>query len=343
MVAAMEEISRDSAATNEQVLELEHDIEGTREAVAQSLLVLEESADASAEAAAELTRLDSEAAQATSLADSARESQESVQGKLDELASATYRGVVVDPLTNAANSGDPQAMIDRAAYMGVLAEGTNTELNRLKEANRGAAEQATRANAAVAEAGWIRSELRQSERLAQKTHDELERHQGELERQHSELEARQAELQMKVSEVQARVDALDPTARSRWQSKDNPLDPNLSGIGAEGAVAAALGKLGSPYAWGAAGPDAFDCSGLMFWSYQQEGKMIPRTSQAQLAGGTPVSRSELQPGDIVGYYPGVTHVGMYIGNGQVVHASDYGIPVQVVAVDSMPFQGAARY
>ena len=52
---------------------------------------------------------------------------------------------------------------------------------------------------------------------------------------------------------------------------------------------------------------------------------------------------KLEPGDIVGYYPGVTHVGMYIGNGQVVHASDYGIPVQVVPLNSMPITGTARY
>ena len=81
----------------------------------------------------------------------------------------------------------------------------------------------------------------------------------------------------------------------------------------------------------------------MYWSYAQNGKTIPRTSQAQLAGGTPVSLSELRPGDIIGYYPGITHVGMYIGDGQVVHASDYGIPVQVVPLNSMPVQGAVRY
>jgi len=81
----------------------------------------------------------------------------------------------------------------------------------------------------------------------------------------------------------------------------------------------------------------------MFWAYQQMGKSIPRPSSAQIAGGTPVSREQLQPGDIVGYYSGVSHVGIYIGDGKIVHASDYGIPVQVVSVDSMPFAGASRY
>ena len=147
-----------------------------------------------------------------------------------------------------------------------------------------------------------------------------------------------------------------PDQKQRWVDRNGPIDVDVdeflgrlsdaadavSSIGG-GVVGAAMSKLGAPYSWGAVGPDAFDCSGLMYWAYQQMGKSIPRTSQAQVAGGTPVSRDELQPGDIVGYYPGVTHVGMYIGDGKVVHASDYGIPVQVVSVDSMPFAGAARY
>ncbi len=102
-------------------------------------------------------------------------------------------------------------------------------------------------------------------------------------------------------------------------------------------------KLGAPYGWGATGPSEFDCSGLVYWAFQQQGKTVPRTSQAQMDGGTPVSRAELQPGDVVGYYPGATHVGIYVGDGKLVHASDYGIPVQVVGVDSMPFYGARRY
>ena len=153
------------------------------------------------------------------------------------------------------------------------------------------------------------------------------------------------------------VDGLSPEDRRRWVDRNGPIDVDVEQflgdlkkkvgsdgpVNATGVVAAAMSKLGSPYSWGATGPSAFDCSGLMFWAYQQEGKSIPRTSSAQIAGGQSVSVNDLQPGDIVGYYPGVTHVGMYIGDGKIVHASDYGIPVQVVPVDSMPIQGAARY
>lgn len=112
-----------------------------------------------------------------------------------------------------------------------------------------------------------------------------------------------------------------------------------------GAVSAALSKVGAPYQWGATGPDSFDCSGLMVWAFQQIGKAIPRTSYAQVGSGTsiPANLASLVPGDIIAYYSGASHVGMYIGDGKIVHASDYGIPVQVVAWDSMPVYGATRY
>ena len=130
-----------------------------------------------------------------------------------------------------------------------------------------------------------------------------------------------------------------------WRAKDNPIVDGLASLlGSSGAVDAAMTKVGSPYSWGAAGPDAFDCSGLMYWAYQQLGKSIPRTSQAQLAGGTPVSRDQLQPGDLIGFYEGITHVGMYVGDGMIIHASTYGVPVQVVPIEQGgPYMGAVRY
>ncbi|WP_194291421.1 C40 family peptidase, partial [Cumulibacter manganitolerans] len=108
---------------------------------------------------------------------------------------------------------------------------------------------------------------------------------------------------------------------------------------AQGAVQAALSKLGSPYVWGAAGPNSFDCSGLTMWAYGQVGVSLPHSSSAQAAAGTTVPLSSLAPGDIV-WMPG--HVGMYIGNGQVVHAPTTGDVVKVVALSSMGWQKGIR-
>ncbi len=101
---------------------------------------------------------------------------------------------------------------------------------------------------------------------------------------------------------------------------------------ASAAVAAALSKEGSAYVYGAAGPSAFDCSGLTSWAWAQAGVTIPRTSGGQ-AGLPQVSLSELQPGDLVTYYSPVSHVAMYIGGGQVIHASTESRPVYITSVE----------
>ncbi|GEL22988.1 hypothetical protein PSU4_19420 [Pseudonocardia sulfidoxydans NBRC 16205] len=103
-----------------------------------------------------------------------------------------------------------------------------------------------------------------------------------------------------------------------------------------------MSKLGAPYRYGSAGPSAFDCSGLMYWAFKQAGVTIPRTSRAQSTFGTPVSKANLQPGDLVFFYKPVSHVAMYIGNGKVVHASTAGQPVKISTLASMPFSGARR-
>ena len=112
---------------------------------------------------------------------------------------------------------------------------------------------------------------------------------------------------------------------------------------AQKAVDTALAQRGDMYGYGSTGPDRFDCSGLTTFAYRAAGVTLPRTSKAQAAFGTPVSKADLRPGDLVFFYSPVSHVGMYIGNGQMVHASTAGKPVAVVQLDSMPsFSGARR-
>lgn len=106
---------------------------------------------------------------------------------------------------------------------------------------------------------------------------------------------------------------------------------------------AAMSKQGAPYVWGATGPSSFDCSGLTSWAYNQVGKAIPRTSGAQASGGTPVSLNALQPGDIISYYSGASHVAIYIGDGKIVHAVNEGTPVQVNDINYMPINNAVRF
>ena len=108
------------------------------------------------------------------------------------------------------------------------------------------------------------------------------------------------------------------------------------------AMQKALGKVGSPYRYGAAGPNAFDCSGLVNWAFKNSGKSLPRTSGAMSRVGTPVSKSALQPGDLVFFYKPVSHVGIYIGNGKIVHASSRKSPVKISDMGRMKFTAARR-
>ncbi len=103
-----------------------------------------------------------------------------------------------------------------------------------------------------------------------------------------------------------------------------------------------MGQVGDAYVYGAAGPDAYDCSGLTMAAWAAAGVALPHSSSAQYGSGPQISASALQPGDLVFYYSPISHVGMYIGNGMIVHAANPGRGVRIDAVDSMPYSGAVR-
>jgi cell wall-associated NlpC family hydrolase len=120
-----------------------------------------------------------------------------------------------------------------------------------------------------------------------------------------------------------------------------PTNVPVSGRAAA-AVNYALAQVGDSYVYGAAGPNAFDCSGLTMMAWAQAGVGLPHSSSAQQGSGTPVSSSSLQPGDLVFYYSPVSHVAIYIGGGRIVHAANPSTGVAVAGVFSMPYSGAVR-
>lgn len=304
LIEEVSKVAREVSAKNEEVKELEDELQAKEE---------------------ELVNLEAQAQDAQAAADEAEKLLQAQQSNVDGIAQSRYRGDTLDPFIATLNSGDPTSAVERLGYLGAISRDAQRSLNSIAEISDAVEESRAQADDAVAQAKKIKSEL---------------------EKERDAVVADRADLEQRQQEIEDRVDSLSPDLRAAWENQNGPItDIDLADLGANatGAVAAALSKQGSPYSWGATGPSAFDCSGLMAWAYQQQGKSIPRTSQAQIAGGQSVSINDLQPGDIVGYYPGVTHVGMYIGNGQIVHASTYGVPVQVVPVDSMPITGASRY
>ena len=140
-----------------------------------------------------------------------------------------------------------------------------------------------------------------------------------------------------------------PAATTTTRSASRPAvqaQPQAAAVPASGrasaAIAFAMAQIGKAYVYGATGPNAYDCSGLMMRAWAAAGVSIPRTSQAQYSAGTHVSLSQLQPGDLVFYYSGLTHVGMYIGGGKIVNAENPSVGIIVAPLTSMPVVGATR-
>ncbi|MEV5848938.1 NlpC/P60 family protein [Streptomyces sp. NPDC051985] len=254
----------------------------------------------------------------------------SARDALGSIAAAQYRDGGIDPAWQLALSSDPDQYLEDAA----LAE-------RAGDRQAGAV---TR----------VRGQLREIEQLRGAAHVEL----ASLRSRQAELKRQKTAINGKLGEARQLLDRLSPQQRAAVTSSDGSGRASRSAPDAraplsQGSVAApdaraaaavsyAYAKLGSPYVWGATGPDAFDCSGLAQAAYRSAGVSIPRTTYAQINAGRRVSRSELQPGDLVFFYSGISHVGIYIGNGQMIHAPNPSAPVRIAPIDEMPFAGATR-
>ncbi|MEU7571751.1 MULTISPECIES: NlpC/P60 family protein [unclassified Micromonospora] len=121
--------------------------------------------------------------------------------------------------------------------------------------------------------------------------------------------------------------------------------PSIDGVvssAARTAIKTACAQVGDPYVWGATGPNSFDCSGLTQYAYKAAGISLTHFTGAQWNEGRKISASEARPGDLVFFFSDLHHVGLYLGNGLMVHAPRTGKPVQVAKVQYMPVAGYRR-
>ncbi|WP_225825179.1 NlpC/P60 family protein [Streptomyces naphthomycinicus] len=256
----------------------------------------------------------------------------SARDALGTIAAAQYRDGGIDPAWQLALSSDPDHYLAGAAL-----------------AERAGDRQA----AAVS---GVRQQLREIERLRGAARIELR----SLRSRQAELKRQKKTVTGKLDEARRLLSRLTPRQRTEVTGADGtggrasrsavdprePLEPAGSAAAptarAAAAVSYAYAKLGSPYVWGATGPNAFDCSGLAQAAYRSAGISLPRTTYAQINAGRRVSRSELQPGDLVFFYSGISHVGIYVGDGRMIHAPNPSAPVRLAPIDEMPFAGATR-
>jgi cell wall-associated NlpC family hydrolase len=185
------------------------------------------------------------------------------------------------------------------------------------------------------------------EREAAREKKTIDRKVAEAEQVLEELEAEErARLERQQAREQrqtvSRANEREPAPAPSPSPSPSPTPaPSASGR-AGAAVQYALAQVGDAYVYGATGESAFDCSGLTMRAWAQAGVSLPHSSSAQMGSGPRVSSSALQPGDLVFYYSPVSHVGIYIGGGRIVHAANPSTGVSIAGVFSMPFSGAVR-
>ncbi|GGC71206.1 C40 family peptidase [Hoyosella rhizosphaerae] len=299
------ELSRDATRANDQVLTAEIRLEELHNQLGEA-----------EERQHELGRAASEA----------RDRIAELQEIVDKFTAANYRGVRVDPIYALLTSDSPQTLITQLSALEIISRDTGERIKDFESA---------------------RATYETAERLARESAERFLQLTRDAQAQHATLQSRQSVLQGQIEEIKALYETLSEEERERWIGAIIPpgFDPDLvrgSGVGAE-IVRAALSRIGTPYVWGATGPNEFDCSGLVMWAHNQLGRSVPRTSQMQAQGGMPVRPAEIQPGDVVVYYADASHVGLYIGNGQIVHASTFGVPVKVDPVNNAPIHAIRRY
>jgi cell wall-associated NlpC family hydrolase len=167
---------------------------------------------------------------------------------------------------------------------------------------------------------------------------------AQLADQKKQLEEKVAAYQADFARLSAAEQARVTTAVAGRALTAPSIDelPVAPGSAVAVAIEVALSKVGARYVSGGSGPEVFDCSGLTSYAYAAAGVALPHSSRAQSELGRRVGRAELQPGDLVFYYSPISHVALYIGNGQIVHARTHGVPLSVTTVDQNGFRWGVR-
>ena len=243
-----------------------------------------------------------------------------LDGQMRQVARNAFTSKNMTSLNALMTSGSADEFISEVSTLDVLAGHTNEVLTQVAAAAQAAEQAKADADAAAATA---------AQTLA-------------------DITAQQQALTADIADYQAQYDALSVVQQQAVVEEhagpvlEAPPTVVASSGSAQAAIDTAMAQLGDPYVWAAAGPDAFDCSGLTQYAYAAAGITLPHSSSAQSRMGTAVSRADLQPGDLVFFYSPVSHVGMYIGNGKMVHASTFGQPVIVSSVDMTGYASARR-
>lgn len=278
---------------------------------------------------------------------------ESMRTQVGQVALAQYQNRNVDTSAQLFFTSDSESFLSKIATVDKVSDQQNavlqdfqTEQANLADLQRSSEAQVAKISATQEKKEKLRKESDAKVKEAKATLARLteeERQRIAAQEAAEEAEARRAAQQAETraaSNNQPSRDSNRSEPKAEEKKESTPKAPPASGR-AGAAVAFAKAQIGKPYVYGGTGPGGYDCSGLTGAAWASAGVSLPRTSQAQFSGRR-VSEGDLQPGDLVFYYGGISHVGMYVGGGQIVHASRPGKPIGYAGLHSMPYMGAVR-
>jgi cell wall-associated NlpC family hydrolase len=230
-----------------------------------------------------------------------------------QLAAENYMNSGLDPTLQALTTGNPQQFLNQASTISELDQSSGDKVNTLS------------------------NEVNQALRDKQVADQQV-----------ASVTALEAQMNTKKKAIDAKIDVVNSAAMKQAMAVftqtghyPNISIPTANTVGDE-ALQAAITREGDPYVWGAAGPTAFDCSGLVVWAYAQEGIALPHFTGDLWNSGEHITRADLEPGDLVFFFADISHVGIYIGDGMMIDAPDFGQPVQVQPISLDPYVGAVR-
>ncbi|WP_433262854.1 NlpC/P60 family protein [Actinosynnema sp. CS-041913] len=262
----------------------------------------------------ELDRADADLTEAARLGDRARADQDLFRGQVDVLTEASFEGASFTQLSALLVSDSQQDFLNRLSALDVLAADSGEALDRLSAAVD-ATERAT-------------SGARDAQSRASRATDEAQR-------LVDDIADRKTAMDRQVSDARAQYRSLSAADKAVLAAPGDTSAVDVPAGAAGAALEFALAQRGKPYVFGSNGPNSWDCSSLTQAAYRAAGVPIPRTTYTQAAVGRSVTRAQVQPGDLIIYYSGQSHVAMAVDGVRAVHASTEGVPVKIADIDSI--------
>ncbi|GAB3927295.1 C40 family peptidase [Kribbella albertanoniae] len=257
---------------------------------------------------------------------------DAVKRQIGSLAVAGYQTSGMSTTAQLLLSSNPDQFLSQASTAQAFAGQQNAVLRKFQDAQGKIADLQASAGSELAQLQAVQAQQNKLIAEAKANLDAAEKVLGKL----SDAERERIRLE---NEKEAEKARNERPSRDGDRMDDLPVPANgRAGI----AVQAAMNQLGDSYVWGAEGPTSFDCSGLMLYAWGKAGVSLPHSSKAQANEGRRISKSQLMPGDLVFFYSPITHVGMYIGNGRMVHAPRPGKSVETSSISTMPYNTAVR-